>query len=233
MPASSRQPAPRREDTALDESWWSPPFPVPGSRFPLPCSRFPVPASLFSDSLFPIPDAAADVDRPEALLTPADDEDAETLLHARLDVVRRRRIAARHVELLARREHLLNRRLPPFLVDDALSLASVVVNTPRSVPAPGNNTPMPCTAAISRTRARPALLSTMVKFTSSPFGLSGQRSAFSRYSFSLMPQYAGASPTVSERVPPLDLNRIAARPALTSSGLSTPTNTTPLTPRLS
>ncbi len=74
------------------------------------------------DSLFPIPDLPSDVHRLEPLLAPADDEYAEALLHARLDVVRRRRIAARHVELLTRREHLLNRRFPPLLVEDALPI---------------------------------------------------------------------------------------------------------------
>ena len=55
---------------------------------------------------------------------------------------------------------------------------------------------MPFTAAISLTRASPALLSTIVKLTSSPFGLSGQRSAFSLYSFSLMPQTRGRAADV-------------------------------------
>ena len=48
-----------------------------------------------------------------------------------------------------------------------------------------------------------------------------------------MPQNAGAPPTSSGRVPPFDLKRIAARPARTSSALSTWTNISPLTPRFS
>src|SRR6266550_1998193 len=89
-------------------------------------------------------------------------------------------------------------RSPAALVDE---------NTPRSVPAPGHSTPIPLTAAISRTCARPSLLSTIVQLISSPSGLSGQRSAFCLYACSLMPQYAGARPTSSARVPPFDLKR--------------------------
>ena len=48
-----------------------------------------------------------------------------------------------------------------------------------------------------------------------------------------MPQNAGALPTSSGRVPPLDLKRIAFNPVFTSSALSTPTNMMPVTPRLS
>src|SRR2546428_2360653 len=73
--------------------------------------------------------------------------------------------------------------------------ALVLENTPRNVPAPGHNTPMPFTAAISRTCARPSLLSTIVQLINSPSGFSGQRSAFRLYSCSLMPQTAGAWPT--------------------------------------
>src|SRR5690242_5663750 len=83
-------------------------------------SRFAVPRSPFP--LFPIPDPAADVDGFEALLTPVHDEDAEPLAHAHLDVIRRRRIPARDTELLARREHLLDRGLPPLFVERALSV---------------------------------------------------------------------------------------------------------------
>ena len=92
---------------------------------------------------------------------------------------------------------------------------------------------MPLTAAISRTCASPSLLSTIVQLTSSPSGLSGQRSAFCLYCASVMPQYAGAVPTSSGRVPPFDLKRIAAMPACTSSALSVSTNMMPLTPRFS
>src|SRR5690349_6118703 len=55
---------------------------------------------------------ATDVDGLEPGIAPLHDEDAEALLHARLDVVRVRRVAARHVELFARRQHLLDRVLP-------------------------------------------------------------------------------------------------------------------------
>ena len=70
--------------------------------------------------------------------------------------------------------------------------ASVVLNTPRSVPAPGQSTPMPGTAAIAFRFSRPFLLSTIVQLMSSPLGLSGHTSAFWRYSASLMPHTAGA-----------------------------------------
>ena len=51
---------------------------------------------------------------------------------------------------------------------------------------------MPFTAAISRTLARPSLLSMMVQLMSSPSGLIGHTSAFALYSASDMPQNAGA-----------------------------------------
>ena len=68
----------------------------------------------------------------------------------------------------------------------------MVEKTPRSVPAPGHSTPMPFTAAISRTFARPSLLSMIVQLISSPSGLSGQTSARCLYSASDRPQNAGA-----------------------------------------
>src|SRR5687768_210390 len=64
-------------------------------------------------------DATADLHRAESGLTPADDEDAEALLHARFNVRFAGRIAARHVELLACGENLLDRGLPFHLVDHA------------------------------------------------------------------------------------------------------------------
>src|SRR5678815_4926071 len=62
----------------------------------------------------------SDVHRLEALLTPVDDEHAESLLHPHLDVSRRRRVAACHLEFLAGREHLLDGCLPTLLVEDTL-----------------------------------------------------------------------------------------------------------------
>src|SRR5207247_794439 len=64
---------------------------------------------------------AADVDGFESRVAPVHDEDAEALLHPRLDVAGVRRIAARDLELLARGEHLLNRVLVRAGVDDALA----------------------------------------------------------------------------------------------------------------
>jgi hypothetical protein len=141
------------------------------------------------------------------------------------------RIAAGHVELLARREHLLNRAFPRLLVEHALAVG-VVVNTPRNVPAPGNSTPMPGTCAISRTLRVPSLLSTIAKFTSSPLGLSGQTSAAWWYSPSVMPQRAGAVAVgvVGTHAAVRGTKRMAAMPASSSSHVSTSTNTMPLTP---
>src|SRR4051812_32658783 len=64
----------------------------------------------------------SEIDRLEAGVAPIHHEDAEALLHPRLDVVRVRRKPARHLEFLARREHLLNRILPARLIEHALAL---------------------------------------------------------------------------------------------------------------
>src|SRR5438093_3571207 len=66
-------------------------------------------------------DLSPDLDRLEPGIAPVDYKDAKALLHARLDVVGVRRVAAWNVELLARREHLLNRRLPALRVERALA----------------------------------------------------------------------------------------------------------------
>src|SRR5262245_6100240 len=67
-------------------------------------------------------DSPADVHRAEARVPPVDDEDAEPLLDARLDVVLGGGISARHLEFLARGEHLLNRCLPSRGVEVAFAL---------------------------------------------------------------------------------------------------------------
>src|SRR5690606_17076252 len=54
---------------------------------------------------------------PESRLAPVHDEHAEALLHAHLDVVLGGWVAARHAELLARRQHLLDRVLPALLIE--------------------------------------------------------------------------------------------------------------------
>src|SRR4029453_17376455 len=89
------------------------------------------------DSLFPIPDLSADVDGLEPLLAPVDHEHAEALLHAGLDVRRGRGIAARHVELLARREHLLDRRFPALRVEYALTVRVGRGEDPAKCAGPG------------------------------------------------------------------------------------------------
>src|SRR4029079_17158292 len=61
-------------------------------------------------------DAAADVDGAETGLAPVHDEHAEALLHARLDVLVGRGVAAGNVDLLARGEHLLDGGFPALLV---------------------------------------------------------------------------------------------------------------------
>src|SRR5262245_51979687 len=66
--------------------------------------------------------APADVDRAEPGIDPVHDEDAEPLLDACLDVVLGGRIAARQVELLACREHLLDGLLPALGVERPLAL---------------------------------------------------------------------------------------------------------------
>ena len=111
--------------------------------------------------------------------------------------------------------------------------ASRFGNTPPRVPAPGVSTPIPGTAAIASIFLRPSGLSMITMIINSPFGLSGHTSAFSLYSFSLKPQAAGASPTASGRVPPLDLKRMAEMTCFTSSGVVTSTITMPITPVLS
>src|SRR5215203_1554221 len=54
----------------------------------------------------------SDLDGLETGVTPVHHEHAEALFHARFDVVGRGGVAARHIELLAGRQHLLNRRFP-------------------------------------------------------------------------------------------------------------------------
>src|SRR5687768_2787436 len=71
---------------------------------------------------YPAARPAPDVDRLEPLFAPVDDEHAEPLLHPRLDVRRGGRVPARHVELLARGQHLLDARFPSLLVEDALAV---------------------------------------------------------------------------------------------------------------
>ena len=156
------------------------------------------------DSRLTTSDSAPDVQGPETGLAPVHDEHAEALLHPRLDVARVCRVAARHVEFLARGQHLLDRVFQPPASSTRSPAALVVENTPRSVPAPGHSTPMPFTAAISRTCASPSLLSTIVQLISSPSGLSGQRSAFALYSSRSCPSTRAPIPTSSGRVPPFD-----------------------------
>src|SRR5438045_4018635 len=66
-------------------------------------------------------DLPSDVDRLEPLLSPVDYENAKPLLHPRFDVGRVGGITARHVELLARREYLLDRRFPTRGVEHPLA----------------------------------------------------------------------------------------------------------------
>ena len=77
------------------------------------------------------------------------------------------------------------------------------------------------------------MLSTITHSSSSPSGLSGQRSAFARYCASVRPQYFAAWPMSSERTPPFDLKRIAEIAVLTSSTVSTPVMMIVVTPALS
>src|SRR5262245_12270241 len=64
---------------------------------------------------------ASDLDSLEPRLTPVHDEDAEALLHARLDVGSSRRISAGTLEFLARCEHLLYRVFVRDRVDNAFA----------------------------------------------------------------------------------------------------------------
>src|SRR5881394_907125 len=78
-------------------------------------------AALLRMTSLPAGRLLPDVHGFEPLLAPVDHEDAEALAHALFDVVRRRRIAARDVELLARREHLLDGRFPTRGIEHALA----------------------------------------------------------------------------------------------------------------